>query len=105
MALPVVPSSNIGLFAHLKESTSCDDTTNISLKGLISGVRGDGTNMNFTSVSANVIDGGSASCDHLTTWLDANSGGSGYPADGDSQFEVSDFPVGRAADSDGYLGR
>ena len=43
MALPVVPTgtAQIGLYAHLRLSTSCDDNTNISLKGLITGVRGE----------------------------------------------------------------
>jgi hypothetical protein len=111
MALPVVPASNIGMYAHLRESTSCDDTTNISLKGLVTGVRGDGTSMNFTPVAATNlgVGGGTQNCDHLNTWLDAVDGGSGY---GQSTTNIgikdtfyTNAGSGRAADSDGYLGR
>ena len=110
MALPVVPTgtAQIALYGNLREATSCDDNTNISLKGLITGVRGDGSNMNFTPVAATNLGlgGGTVNCDHLTTWLPATNGGDDFPLDGPgAPFEVSDFPRGRAADSTGYVGQ
>jgi len=37
MALPVVPSTNIGIYNHLRESTDCQETTNLSLASICSG--------------------------------------------------------------------
>ena len=53
MALPVVPATNIGMYAHLRESTSCDSTTNLSLLGLVTGA-----GLTFTPVAINAKDDG-----------------------------------------------
>lgn len=37
MATPVVPSTNIGIYNHLRESTDCNQTTNLSLASLCNG--------------------------------------------------------------------
>ena len=106
MALPVVPATNIGMYAHLRESTSCDSTTNLSLLGLVTGA-----GLTFTPVAATNLGfgGGTVNCDHLNTWLDAVDGGSGY---GQSSTNIgikdtfyTNAGSGRAADSAGYIGR
>ena len=111
MALPVVPATNIGMYAHLRVSTSCDDTTNISLLGLVTGA-----GLTFTPVAATNlgVGGGTENCDHLNTWLDAVDGGSGYGQSStnigikDTFFTNAGFSQtgsGRAADSSGFIGR
>ena len=37
MATPVVPSTNIGIYTHLREATDCQQTTNLSLASLCNG--------------------------------------------------------------------
>ena len=31
MALPAVPNTNVGMYNHLRVSTDCNETTNLSL--------------------------------------------------------------------------
>ena len=40
MALPAVPNTDVGMYNHLRESTDCSQTTNLSLKSLLSGDAG-----------------------------------------------------------------
>ena len=37
MALPAVPNTNVGMYNHLRVSTDCDQTTNLSLASLLNG--------------------------------------------------------------------
>ena len=37
MALPIVPSTNIGIYSSLRVSTDCNQTTNLSLASICSG--------------------------------------------------------------------
>lgn len=37
MATPVVPSTNIGIYNHLRPATDCQQTTNLSLASICSG--------------------------------------------------------------------
>mgnify|MGYP003149739710 CR=1 FL=1 len=38
MATPVVPSTNIGIYNHVREATDCNQTTNLSLASLCHGL-------------------------------------------------------------------
>jgi hypothetical protein len=44
MALPIIPLSNVGIYAHIREATDCTDTAasvgGFSLGGLIAGAGG-----------------------------------------------------------------
>lgn len=37
MALPVVPNTNVAMYTHLRASTDCNETTNLSLASLLNG--------------------------------------------------------------------
>ena len=37
MALPVVPNTNVAMYTHLRVSTDCEQTTNLSLASLLNG--------------------------------------------------------------------
>jgi hypothetical protein len=37
MATPTVPTTNVGMYNHLRESTDCNQTTNLSLASLCNG--------------------------------------------------------------------
>ena len=37
MALPAVPNTNVGMYNHLRESSDCQETTNLSLASLLNG--------------------------------------------------------------------
>ena len=37
MALPKVPTTNVGIYNHLRVSTDCNETTNLSLGSLCNG--------------------------------------------------------------------
>ena len=37
MALPAVPNTNVGMYNHLRVSTDCNETTNLSLASLLNG--------------------------------------------------------------------
>ena len=37
MALPAVPNTNVGMYNHLRESSDCEQTTNLSLASLLNG--------------------------------------------------------------------
>ena len=37
MALPAVPNTNVGMYNHLRVSTDCQETTNLSLASLLNG--------------------------------------------------------------------
>jgi hypothetical protein len=37
MATPVVPTTNIGIYNHLRAATDCQQTTNLSLASICSG--------------------------------------------------------------------
>jgi len=37
MATPTVPTTNVGIYNHLRESTDCNQTTNLSLASLCNG--------------------------------------------------------------------
>ena len=111
MALPVVPSTNRSLKGVLKESCSCDQAVDVSLKGLISGTGSTGTGNqittgDFTAVSATNLGfgGGTVSVQgYLTSWLGVDALTS-Y-GEGTTNMSISDFPVGRAADTTGYVGQ
>ena len=47
MALPVVPATNIGMYNHLRESTDCNETTNLSLASLCNGGAFNGIDNSF----------------------------------------------------------
>ena len=40
MALPIIPTTNVGIYAHIREATDCQQTSNLSLGGLIAGAGG-----------------------------------------------------------------
>ena len=44
MALPIIPTTNVGIYAHIREATDCTDTAasagGFSLGGLIAGAGG-----------------------------------------------------------------
>ena len=111
MGLPVVPSTNRSLKAVLRESCSCDQAVDVSLKGLISGTGSTGTGnqittSDFTAVTVNNLGlgGGTHSvAGYLTSWLGVD--GSTSYGEGTTNMSISDFPVGRAADTDGYVGQ
>ena len=42
MALPKVPSTNVGIYSGLRVSTSCNETTNLSLASLCDGATHNG---------------------------------------------------------------
>ncbi len=37
MALPVVPNTNVAMYTHLRVSTDCNETSNLSLASLLNG--------------------------------------------------------------------
>ena len=37
MALPIVPSTNIAMYTHLRVSSDCEQTSNLSLASLLNG--------------------------------------------------------------------
>jgi len=37
MATPAVPTTNVGIYNHLREATDCNETTNLSLASLCNG--------------------------------------------------------------------
>jgi len=37
MALPAVPNTNVGMYNHIRVSTDCNETTNLSLASLLNG--------------------------------------------------------------------
>jgi len=37
MATPTVPTTNVGIYNHLREATDCNETTNLSLASLCNG--------------------------------------------------------------------
>ena len=110
MSLPVVPSANRSLKGVLRESCSCDQAVDVSLKGLIKGtgpnVGNQITTGDFTAVNVTILGfgGGTHSvAGYLTSWLGVNAQTS-Y-GDNNTNLSISDFPVGRAADTDGYVGQ
>ena len=49
MALPVIPTTNVGIYAHIREATDCQQTSNLSLGGLIAGAGGGSVTHTFGS--------------------------------------------------------
>jgi len=110
VGLPVVPSANRSLKGILRESCSCDQAVDVSLKGLIKGtgpnVGNQITTSDFTAVTVNNtgLGGGTHSvAGYLSSWLGPNQNTS-Y-GDNNTNLSISDFPVGRAADTDGEIGQ
>jgi hypothetical protein len=49
MALPIIPTTNVGIYAHIREATDCQQTSNLSLGGLIAGAGGGSITHTFGS--------------------------------------------------------
>ena len=49
MALPIIPTTNVGIYAHIREATDCLQTSNLSLGGLIAGAGGGSVTHTFGS--------------------------------------------------------
>jgi len=53
MALPIIPTTNVGIYAHIREATDCTDTAasvgGFSLGGLIAGAGGGSITHTFGS--------------------------------------------------------
>jgi hypothetical protein len=47
MGLPAVPTTNIGIYNHLRESTDCNETTDLSLASLCNGGSFNGIDNSF----------------------------------------------------------
>tara|TARA_B100000900_G_scaffold384013_1_gene372480 strand:- start:204 stop:503 length:300 start_codon:yes stop_codon:yes gene_type:complete len=55
MALPKVPSTNVGIFSSLRVSTSCNETTNISLASLCTGGNVNGIDHTFSAAGGPAV--------------------------------------------------
>ena len=50
MALPIIPTTNVGIYAHIREATDCNaSTSGYSLGGLIAGPGGGSISHSFGS--------------------------------------------------------
>ena len=102
MALPVIPSTNKRLWAGFRQSCNCSDTTNISLRGL--SINNPSLTYNTTfrtllpSTSQTTTNGS------LANWLVGTFGDPTYDSV-QTGHRMSEFPVGRSAETDGYLPR
>ena len=92
MALPVIPSTNKRLWAGFRQSCNCSDTTNISLRGLSI----NSPTMNYNTTFRNF--------GMLQNWLVAVNVDPSYDTL-QTGHRMSEFPVGRSAETDGYLPR
>jgi len=102
MALPVVPATNIGLYANLRESCSCTDTSDISLRGLSI----NNPAMSYSSISRTILPSTPETTTNgsLQNWLVANPVDNTYDQTITTGHAMSEFPTGRAADTSGYTG-
>jgi hypothetical protein len=55
MALPKVPSTNVGIFSSLRVSTSCNETTNLSLASLCNGQTHNGITNTFSAAGGAAV--------------------------------------------------
>jgi hypothetical protein len=102
MALPVIPSTNKRLYGDLRASCSCTDTSNISLRGLSI----NNPTMSYSSISRTILPSTPETTTNgsLQNWLVENISGNTYDQTITTGHGMSEFPTGRAADTDGYLG-
>lgn len=102
MALPVIPSTNKRLYAGFRQSCNCSDTTNISLRGLSI----NSPTMNYNTTFRTILPSTSQSTNigSLNNWLVAVNLDPSYDSL-QTGHRMSEFPVGRSVESDGYLPR
>ena len=102
MALPVIPSTNKRLYAGFRQSCNCSDTTNISLRGLSI----NSPTMNYNTTFRTILPSTSQSTTNgsLANWLVAVFFDPSYDAL-HTGHRMSEFPVGRSVETDGYLPR
>jgi hypothetical protein len=102
MALPVIPSTNKRLWAGFRQSCNCSDTTNISLRGLSI----DSPTMNYNTTFRTILPStpNSTTNGSLANWLVAVPLDPSYDSL-QTGHRMSEFPVGRSAESDGYIPR
>jgi len=102
MALPVIPSTNKRLWAGFRQSCNCSDTTNISLRGLSI----NSPTMNYNTTFRTILPSTSQSTNFgmLQNWLVAVNLDPSYDTL-QTGHRMSEFPVGRSVETDGYLPR
>tara|TARA_A100001037_G_C15145739_1_gene636233 strand:- start:3344 stop:3652 length:309 start_codon:yes stop_codon:yes gene_type:complete len=102
MALPVIPSTNKRLYAGFRQSCNCSDTTNISLRGLSI----NSPTMNYNTTFRTILPSTPESTNFgmLSNWLVAVNLDPSYDTL-QTGHRMSEFPVGRSVETDGYLPR
>ena len=103
MALPTIPSTNKRLYGVFRQSCNCSDTTNISLRGLSINSPTMNYNTTFRTILPSTSD--STNLGMLSNWLVAVNLDPSYDQTDPNQHKMSEFPVGRSVESDGYLPR
>ena len=102
MALPVIPATNIKLYGSVRVSCSCSDTTNISLSGLSV----NSPTMNYNTISRTLLPSTPQTTTDgaLDNWLVESLSDVNYAYTNTPEHRMSEFPTGRSAESDGYIG-
>tara|TARA_R100001509_G_scaffold156421_1_gene119653 strand:- start:300 stop:620 length:321 start_codon:yes stop_codon:yes gene_type:complete len=106
MALPVIPNhptQQLRLKADISQSCNLNQTTNISLRGLSINNPSLTYNTTFRTILPSTSD--STTNGSLANWLVAVNLDPSYDQTDPNQHKMSEFPVGRSVESDGYLPR
>ena len=105
MALPVIPNHpTVQLkMSNIADSCNLNQTTNISLRGLSINSPSLTYNTSFRTILPDTSD--STTNGSLQNWLVENLLDATYDQTDPNQHKMSEFPVGRSVESDGYLGR
>ena len=105
MALPVIPNHpTVQLkMSDIADSCNLNQTTNISLRGLSINNPSLTYNTSFRTILPDTSD--STTNGSLQNWLVENLLDETYDQTDPNQHKMSEFPVGRSIETDGYLGR
>ena len=105
MALPVIPNHPTQelKMSDIADSCNLNQTTNISLRGLSINSPSLTYNTSFRTILPDTSD--STTNGSLANWLVENLLDPTYDQTDPNQHKMSEFPVGRSIETDGYLGR
>ena len=105
MALPVIPNHpTVQLkMSDIADSCNLNQTTNISLRGLSINNPSLTYNTSFRTILPDTSD--STTNGSLQNWLVENLLDETYDQTDPNQHKMSEFPVGRSIETDGYIGR
>ena len=105
MALPVIPNHPTQelKMSNIADSCNLNLTTNISLRGLSI----NNPSLTYNTTFRTILPSTSQSTTNgsLANWLVAVNLDPTYDQTDSNQHKMSEFPVGRSVETDGYLGR